>query len=92
MERQVGVPTASGVMSSLTTYGAGAAGGVVASVASNFLGNGILGGAVAAALAGSVVKGNKGDAIAAVAGYQVGQQLLGMLGGGNSGDSDMELI
>jgi len=69
------------------TYGVGAVGGVVYSLATGFLGSGLVGGAAAAALAGSVVKGTKGDMIAIIAGFQTGLALpTSLLQGGGGGD------
>lgn len=66
---EIGVPTVRGLRAAAIDYLYGAAGGVVAKVATRYAGDSLVGNAVAAALAGSVVKGEKGEILATIIGF-----------------------
>lgn len=74
MRRNIGVPSARGVVDSFWDYVYGGAGGFVYDVATYYTGNSLIGGGIAAALAGSVVRGTRGQAIATIAGFRAANE------------------
>lgn len=69
MADEIGVPTVRGLKAAAIDYMYGAAGGVVAKVATRYIGDSLIGNAAAAALAGSVVKGERGAILATIIGF-----------------------
>ena len=67
---RIGMPSVSGVKSSMINYGVGLAGGLVFALSTAFTGSGLLGGLIGAGIAGSVIKGNRGETIATILGFQ----------------------
>jgi len=70
MEKSVGVPTVSGLKSSMISYALGLGGGLLYSLATAIFGSGLIGGLLGAGLAGATIKGTRGEIIATVLGFQ----------------------